>query len=171
MLMDKIAFLDRDGVINVNIGKNRYVSDWNEFVFLPGVFEGIKKLNDADYKVIIVTNQSGIAQKLMTVKQLERIHENMVKCVSLTGGHIDQVYYCPHARDAGCNCRKPAVGMFLSAEKIYQIDKRKSFMIGDSMSDMQAAENYGIQGILISSASDFRKCIDSILDISVKSFC
>jgi histidinol-phosphate phosphatase family domain/HAD-superfamily hydrolase, subfamily IIIA len=161
--MEKVAFLDRDGVINVNIGKHCYVNSWDQFIFIAGAVEGIKRLNRAGYKVVIVTNQSGIAQNLMTVEQLEEVHKYLRMVVKNAGGHIDQIYYCPHARTEECSCRKPKIGMFLQAEKLYDMDKSSSFMLGDSSSDMEAAKNYGIAGYLFKDQDNLVTFIENIL--------
>lgn len=163
--LQKIAFLDRDGVINVNLGKGDYVTKWEEFKFLPGAISGIKLLNAAGYKVIVVTNQRGISQKIMTEKDLQKIHQMMVAYIRFSGGEIDQVYYCPHDRDV-CVCRKPGIGMFLQAEMLYVIDKKNSLMIGDSRSDIEAGENYGIHSYLLEPQDTLENLVKRILCLS-----
>lgn len=160
--LDKIAFLDRDGVINVKMPEGCYVTQWNQFEFLAGAIEGIKLLNDCGYKVIIVTNQRGIARKIMTETDLEQIHQKMIESIVDSGGKIEAVYYCPH--DVGkCNCRKPDIGLFLQAEAVYKVDKIDSFMIGDSLSDIEAGKKYGIQSCLLKDKDNLESCVRKIL--------
>ncbi|MBE6713762.1 MAG: HAD family hydrolase [Ruminococcaceae bacterium] len=142
--LHKVAFLDRDGLINVRAAEHDYIKNRSEFAFLPGACEAIRLLNENEYLVIIVTNQRGIARKIMTVEDLESIHAYMNVCLNEHGAHTDAVYVCPH--DNGeCNCRKPDIGLFLQAQRDFPIDKSRSFMIGDSQSDVDAGERYGIR--------------------------
>lgn len=145
---DKIIFLDRDGVINKKASKHDYVKKWEEFKFLPNVDTAVKLFNDAGFKVIIITNQRGIARKLMSMSDLNNIHKSMCKELTYKNAKIDDIFICPH--DGGeCNCRKPQIGLFLQAEKRYEINKNESFMIGDSKTDIEAGKNYGIKTIAI----------------------
>jgi len=163
--IDKIAFLDRDGVINVKLAEGCYVTEWGQFKFLDGAIAGIKLLNDFGYKVIVVTNQRGIAKKIMTEYSLNQIHQKMVESITNFGGKIEAIYYCPH--DIGqCNCRKPDVGLFLQAEEVYTIDKINSFMIGDSISDIEAGKKYGIQSYLLKDKENLLSCVRKILIVN-----
>lgn len=145
--MHKVVFLDRDGVINRKAAPHDYIKSWKEFVFLPGVIDAIRQLNEAGYLVLLVTNQRGIARGLMRHEDVEEIHRNMCRKLEMGGGHIEGIYVCPH--DIGeCTCRKPDIGLFLKAEKDYEIDKEASWMVGDSISDVQAGKKYGIKTIL-----------------------
>lgn len=142
----KTVFLDRDGLINRQAPPHQYITKWEEFEFLPGVPEAIHKLNKAGYLVLIVTNQRGIARGMMTVEAVEMIHRQMCKTLHKNGAHIDGIYFCPH-NEGECHCRKPDIGLFLQAERDFQIDKKKSWMVGDSESDVQAGQNYGVKTI------------------------
>ncbi|MCC8050309.1 MAG: HAD family hydrolase [Clostridiales bacterium] len=143
---NKAVFLDRDGLINRQAPPHQYITKWEEFEFLPGVPEAIHKLNKAGYLVLIVTNQRGIARGMMTVEAVEKIHRQMCKNLNKIGAHIDGIYVCPH--NAGeCHCRKPDIGLFLRAERDFRIDKETSWMVGDSESDVQAGQNYGVRTI------------------------
>ncbi|AEA34632.1 D-glycero-alpha-D-manno-heptose-1,7-bisphosphate 7-phosphatase [Hippea maritima] len=134
----KTLFLDRDGVINKKI-ENDYVRNWEQFEFLPNVIEALKILNSLFDRIIIVTNQRGIGRKLMTEKDLEVIHKNMLSVLSKENIKIDKIYYCPHDyKKEICNCRKPKIGMALQAKKDFpDIDFRNSIMVGDSLSDIE----------------------------------
>lgn len=147
-MQNKIIFLDRDGVINRKAHPHDYIKSVNEFQMLPGVGHAIHLLNDAGYKVVIVTNQRGIARGLMTMEDLNQVHQFMKKELLSSGAHIDDIFVCPH--DIGqCRCRKPDIGLFLQAEKKFEINKEKSYMIGDSRTDIEAGKNYGIKTISI----------------------
>ena len=158
--MKKAVFLDRDGVINRD--KN-FVTSWEEFEFLPGISENIKKLNDADYLVIVVTNQSGIKRGLYSEETLKQIHENMKNALEEKGAFIDDIFYCPHYDGDDCNCRKPKPGMILEAAKKHNIDLNQSWMIGDSKRDIEAGKRTGCKTILVEKNKNFCQIIGEIL--------
>lgn len=147
--MLRAVFLDRDGVINRKAPDGDYIKNWSEFEFLPDVAEAIKMLNEHKYKVIIVTNQRGIALGLMTVADVEEIHKQMLDEIKTKGAYIDKIYFCPHEKNS-CSCRKPQIGMFLSAKKDFPgITFSRSFVVGDSLSDMEAGKTLRCRSILI----------------------
>ena len=116
----KTLFLDRDGVINKKI-EGDYVKNWSQFEFLPNVIDALKILNNLFDRVIIVTNQRGIGRGLMSEKDLENIHNQMLSIFRKEGIKIDKIYYCPHDYEKEiCSCRKPQIGMALQAKKIYR---------------------------------------------------
>jgi D-glycero-D-manno-heptose 1,7-bisphosphate phosphatase len=139
----KGVFLDRDGVINRKPPEGDYVTRWEDFQILPGVTEGIAQLNRAGFRVIVVTNQRCIAKGLITVPELELMHERMLHLLAQAGATISAIYYCPHEAEPVCQCRKPAPGMLLEAAREHGIDLGASWMIGDSESDIQAGKNAG----------------------------
>jgi D-glycero-D-manno-heptose 1,7-bisphosphate phosphatase len=141
--MNKAVFLDRDGVVNKKPKEGEYITAWGDFHILPGVAEGIALLNRAGYMVVVVTNQRCVAKGLLSVADLEKIHEQMSVALSRAGAKLDGIYYCPHDYEPACNCRKPAPGMLLKAAQVHGIDLRSSWMIGDSEIDMQAGKNAG----------------------------
>ena len=145
-ILYKAVFLDRDGIINRQAPEHDYIKSWDEFEFLPGVPEAIRRLNDAGYFVLVVTNQRGIARGMMTMEAVNTIHERMCQKLAGSGAVIRKVYVCPH--EAGtCTCRKPDIGLFLQAEDDFDIDKKKSWMVGDSDSDVKAGQRYEIRTI------------------------
>jgi len=144
---NKAVFLDRDGVINKKL-ENDYVKNWNEFHFLPGVIEAIKTINEKGYLVIVVTNQRGIGRGLMTEQDLKDIHQRMLQEIQKGGARIDDIFYCPHDMKDNCNCRKPKPGMLVQAKKKWDIDYAKSYIIGDSETDIEAGQQVGCKGIL-----------------------
>lgn len=142
--MNKAAFFDRDGTINVDTG---YLFEPEKLKFIPGVPELIKKYNDKGYLVIVVTNQSGIARGMFTVEQMERFNEYMnSRLQNEYGAHIDAFYYCPHLPEitGECDCRKPKPGLFLRAIRDYNIDPAESVAYGDSERDRDAAKAAGV---------------------------
>ena len=141
--MTKGVFLDRDGVINRKPPEGDYVTRWEDFQILPGVTEGIAQLNRAGFRVIVVTNQRCIAKGLITVAELELMHERMLHLLAQAGATISAIYYCPHETEPVCQCRKPAPGMLLEAAREHGIDLGASWMIGDSESDIKAGKNAG----------------------------
>ena len=148
----KVAFLDRDGVINKD---NGYVHQISKFVFLKGVKKGLKILSKNKYLIIIVTNQSGIGRKLYSENDFKKLSKYMCKIISKAGSNIDDIYYCPHhpskafgTYKKNCNCRKPKPGMILEAIKNWSVNKNKSFMIGDKNSDKIAAKKSNIKFFL-----------------------
>lgn len=143
------VFLDRDGVINRKVPDGDYVKCWEEFAFLPGVKDALKRITRGGYRVIVVTNQRGIARRMMTECDLHRIHARMLTELAQAGVQIDALYYCPH--EAGqCFCRKPQTGLFWRAKGDFpDVNFACSFLIGDSLSDMEAGAQLGCRNLLI----------------------
>lgn len=157
------VFLDRDGVINQKATEHDYIKRCEDFHLLPGAAKAIQLLNQHCYKVIIVTNQRGIARGMMTEDTLSHIHEKMNQDLKLQNAFIDRIYYCPHDVTANCTCRKPRIGMFLQAALEFDIGKETSFMVGDSLSDIESGINFGIKPILIGSAIEGVLTADDLL--------
>jgi D-glycero-D-manno-heptose 1,7-bisphosphate phosphatase len=151
--MNKAAFLDRDGVINQSAPEGDYILRWEDFHLLPGVIEAISLLNRSDYLVMVVTNQRCVSRGLLTIPALEDIHQKMSAQLLASGARIDAIYYCPHAAEPPCTCRKPLPGMLLSAAKDYNIALSNSWMIGDTDSDMEAGKCAGCRTIRITKYS------------------
>lgn len=141
--MNRAIFLDRDGVINRAASEGEYVTRWEEMCILPGVAEAIRLLNTCGFTVIVVTNQRCVAKGLITVEDLELLHEKMCRKLAARGAMIGRVYYCPHDIEPPCDCRKPAPGMLLEAARDYDITLYESWMIGDSTSDIAAGIHAG----------------------------
>lgn len=140
--------LDRDGVIN-RLRLNDYVKCWEEFEFLPEIFDALKKWNVHFKHIFVVTNQRGVGKGVMTEKALVEIHQRMVEEIELRGGRIDKIYYCTALTEED-NRRKPGNGMFLDILKDYpNVNPNTCLMIGDSESDMEFAMNCGIKGIKV----------------------
>ena len=145
--MKKAIFLDRDGVINLE--KKDYVKSIKEFQIIDNVPKAIATLKEKGFLVIVITNQSAINRKLLTIEVLNEIHNHLQKILKNNNTSIDYFYFCPHRPDEKCKCRKPSPGMILKAAQEHDIDMNQSFMIGDSLTDIQAAEKAGCEGILL----------------------
>jgi D-glycero-D-manno-heptose 1,7-bisphosphate phosphatase len=142
--MNKAVFLDRDGVINRKAPReDEYITRWEEMEILPGVGQAIAWLNRVGFQVIVVTNQRGAAKGLITIAQLESIHERMCQHLACAGARIHGIYYCPHELEPPCTCRKPKPGMLLEAARAHNIDLVASWIIGDSEKDMEAGKRAG----------------------------
>lgn len=152
---NKIAFLDRDGVINSSKINGGYVGKIKDFKWLKGSKKAIKYLRSLNYKIVIVTNQSGIARGYFSLKDLYKINRHIVDELKKVGTKVDKIFFCPYHKDGiikkykkKSSLRKPDIGMFLKASKVWNIDKQKSFMIGDQETDMEFAKKAGIKGFL-----------------------
>ena len=141
--LKRAVFFDRDGVLNKKAPEHDYVKSHEEFFWNEGAKELIKKINNLGFLVIVLSNQRGIARGVMTKSFVEELHKRMNKELEETGAHIDAFYYCPHGYKDKCACRKPAVGMFLTAANQWGIDLGGSFAVGDSDTDIEAAINAG----------------------------
>jgi D-glycero-D-manno-heptose 1,7-bisphosphate phosphatase len=134
------VFLDRDGVINVKAPEGDYIKSFDEFELLPGAVEGIEMLRAAGFKLVVVTNQRGVALGVMTESDVEDIHLRMRSL----GVDVDAVYYCPHEKDE-CDCRKPETGMLTrAAREVPGVDLASAAIVGDSESDMEAGRRLGL---------------------------
>jgi len=145
----KAIFLDRDGVINKGPRKHDYVKSWKEFKFNPKIFELLRVASKKRYKVIVVTNQRGIARHLYTHEDFLEISKNMLGVLRRKKLYINAVYYCPHEISENCSCRKSNPGMFLAAIKDFKVDPTKSIMLGDSRDDGVGARMAGIRKVVI----------------------
>src|SRR3990172_4341129 len=143
-----VVFIDRDGVINRNVDGD-YIKEWKDFEFLPGSLQSLKLLNINKIKIIVVSNQSGVAKVLMTEKELEDVNKKFLDAVKAYGGKIEAVYYCVHNSEENCECRKPKPGLLLKASKDFGIDLRKTYMVGDYISDIEAGAAVGSKTILV----------------------
>lgn len=142
-------FLDRDGVINVR-KMDGYIERPEEFEFLPGVEEWLEKHAGRFKRVLVVTNQRGIARRLMTEEDLEVVHQKMKERLALRKVEFDGIYHCPHDRDSGCRCRKPGPGLVEQALSDFpEIELKKSILIGDTQSDMQLGRSFGMVTVLV----------------------
>jgi D-glycero-D-manno-heptose 1,7-bisphosphate phosphatase len=143
------VFLDRDGVLNRKLPEGEYVSSWEHFHLLPGVAEAIGKLKFAGLRVLVVSNQRGVALGLYGAEDVDRIHAQLQRELAAHNAQIDGFYFCPHDKGA-CNCRKPLPGLFQQAQSQFpEIQPETSVIIGDSLSDIEFGRNLGMATIFI----------------------
>ncbi|RIZ64756.1 MAG: D-glycero-beta-D-manno-heptose 1,7-bisphosphate 7-phosphatase [Methylococcales bacterium] len=147
MSKQRYILLDRDGVINRD--SDDFIKSPEEWLPIEGSLEAIAMLNEHGYKVIVVTNQSGIARGLFDAAMLEKIHDKMHRLVNEKGGAITAVYYCPHGPESTCECRKPKAGLLKAFAADFDAELAKIFVVGDSLRDLQAAQAVGAQPILV----------------------
>ncbi len=155
--MNKVVFLDRDGTINIDFG---YVHEKDKLKFLPGLLDALKRIQNRGYKLIIVTNQSGIGRKVFTREQYEDFTSYMLEKMKAEGVEIERVYTCPHIDEDGCDCRKPKIGMFEEAIRDYDVDVKESFAVGDRIRDLKLCEKYPVQGVLLDADIEFKNTDD-----------
>lgn len=149
----RAVFLDRDGVINEEVGHLHNVADLR---ILPGAAEAIKTLNEKGYSVIVVANQAAVAKGIATIEDVEAIHREMKVRLAKEGASLDGIYYCPHHPNGiiaeyarACDCRKPEIGMVEKAMGDLQIEREGSFLVGDKTSDILAGARAGLKTILV----------------------
>ena len=142
-MLQRVVFLDRDGVINRD--SPDYIKRVEEFEFLPGSLEALRHLAGCGFSVIVVTNQSGLHRGLFSPETLAEIHRRMCAAVQAQGGFIRDILVCPHLPAEGCECRKPRPGLLTAARSRYGIDFATAVMVGDSVKDIECARNAGVQ--------------------------
>ena len=143
----KLVILDRDGVINQD--SDQFIKTPEEWKPVPRSLEAIARLNQAGYRVIVASNQSGVGRGLFDMGTLNAINDKMYRALAQVGGRIDALFYCPHAADANCSCRKPKPGMFTDIAQRFNVDLAGVPAVGDSLRDLQAAAAAGAQPILV----------------------
>tara|TARA_B100000941_G_scaffold256967_1_gene206579 strand:+ start:214 stop:726 length:513 start_codon:yes stop_codon:yes gene_type:complete len=153
--MYKIAFLDRDGVINKSSFQKGYISEKKNFKLITGVVKSIKYLKFLNYKVVVVSNQSGVARGYFKLRDVHKIHKYLQQLLKKNNTYLDKIIFCPFHKDGivkkykkNSTLRKPDNGMFKIINKKWKVDKKKSFMIGDQLTDMKFAKKSGIKGFL-----------------------
>ena len=147
------VFLDRDGTINEEVG---YLQDPKQLILIPGAAQAIRIFHDCGFKVVVVTNQSGVARGYFSEEVLVQIHHHLSAMLRQEKAVIDAFYYCPHHPEEGfppyrkaCSCRKPKAGMLLQAACDLHLDLSRSYMVGDKMQDVEAGKNAGVKSILV----------------------
>lgn len=151
--MNKAVFLDRDGTINEEMGYINHISRFVIFDFVP---EAIRILNEGGFKVVVVTNQSGVARGYFDEQLVKEVHKKLIEKVEQAGAHIDGIYYCPHHPREGkppyrldCECRKPKTGMIQKAKDALNIDINRSFIIGDRYKDVEFGYKAGLRPVMV----------------------
>lgn len=143
----KLIILDRDGVINRD--SDAFIKSTDEWIPIPGSLEAIARLKQAGYRVVVATNQSGVARGLLTMQTLNDIHQEMHRAAHLAGADIDAIFFCPHASEDNCDCRKPKPGMLQAIAKRFETSLKGVPNVGDSLRDLQAAYVVGCVPYLV----------------------
>ncbi len=143
----RAVFLDRDGVINRN--RPDYVKAWEEFEFLPGALKALERLAGSPFYIVVVTNQSAVGRGLVSRGDIDGIHTRMERAIRGARGRVDAIYYCPHTPADGCDCRKPRPGLLFQAAEKLQLDLAASYLVGDDLSDAEAALAAGVRPVLL----------------------
>ena len=144
--VSKVVFLDRDGTINDDTG---YLNDPNGLVLIDGVVDAVRLLKSNGFKVVVITNQSGIARGIIQSDVLTKIHRKLMALMEKKGAGLDGIYYCPHMPGSGCSCRKPMTGLIDKAVKDIGLDPNRSYVVGDKFSDIEMARKSGSKGVLV----------------------
>lgn len=158
----RAIFLDRDGVINKK--RDDYVKSINELEIFPFVASAIKKLNNANFKVVVITNQSAVNRNIITHKKVEQIHLTIQNYLKKNQSFIDAFYYCPHRPDENCICRKPKPGLLIKAIQDFKINPKESWMIGDSNSDLESGRLVGCNVMKINNHVNLEKAVEIIIE-------
>lgn len=140
------VFLDRDGTLNV---EKEYVFRYEDWEWIPGAKDGMRKLVALGFRLVVVSNQSGVARGFYTVSDVQALHSRIAKDLRAAGVNVAGFYFCPHGPGDGCECRKPRPGLLLQAQKDLKIDLSLSYMVGDKLIDIQAAQAAGVRPILV----------------------
>jgi D-glycero-D-manno-heptose 1,7-bisphosphate phosphatase len=161
--MQKAIFLDRDGVINSDVG-HYYIYKVEDFIINKGIINSLKQFQEAGYKLFIISNQGGVAKGIYSCNDVDKVHAYLEAKLKENHISLQEIYYCPHHDSvATCECRKPSPYMLNQAIGKYDIDISKSYMIGDSKRDIEAAEAAGVKGIKIEANEDISIYCDKII--------
>ncbi len=164
----KLIILDRDGVINID--SDQFIKSPDEWKPIPGSLEAIARLTRDGWRVVVATNQSGLARGLFEMATLNAIHAKMHKAVAQAGGRIDAVFYCPHAADMHCDCRKPKTGLFNEIATRYGIGLLDVPAIGDSLRDLEAAARVGARPMLVKTGKGTKTLVAGGLPANTPAF-
>ncbi len=160
--------LDRDGVINQD--SDAFIKGPDEWIPIPGSLEAITLLNQAGYRVVVATNQSGLARGLFHQDDLDAIHHKMESALRLLGGKLDGIFYCPHGPNDNCNCRKPKPGLLLQLATELEIDLGHAAIVGDSLRDLQAAIAVGVKPVLVLTGKGTKTAAELTPDMDVTTY-
>jgi len=160
----KYIILDRDGVINQD--SDDYIKSPEEFIPIEGSLAAIAKLKQANYSVVVATNQSGIARSLFDLDTLHRIHDKLYRLLQNEGAHLDGIFFCPHGPDDLCHCRKPRPGMYIDIANRFKFDLTETIVVGDSFRDLQAAMEVNAIPVLVKTGKGKRTIKNNAKDIA-----
>lgn len=145
----RTVILDRDGVLNQRMSKAHYVSRPTEFVWLDGALDALRLLTQSGFRIVVATNQAGIAKGKLSPDELAAVHRRLLDDATAAGACIDRIYHCPHGWDEHCHCRKPSPGMLFAAQRDFDLDLSRTVFVGDDDRDQAAAEAAGCQYLSI----------------------
>lgn len=149
-----VVFLDRDGVINRSPGEGEYVTRPKDLTLIPGSGQAIRKLNEAGFKICVISNQQGVGKKLFTQKDLDAVTARMVAVLKKKKAYLDGIYYCTHLKEENCHCRKPKTGLLERALADLSLIPQAMFFVGDSMIDVETAHAFGSKSVLVLSGKE-----------------
>ncbi|MCB1736487.1 MAG: D-glycero-beta-D-manno-heptose 1,7-bisphosphate 7-phosphatase [Gammaproteobacteria bacterium] len=164
----RLVILDRDGVLNED--SDAFIKSPAEWSPIAGSMRAVARLNQAGYRVVVATNQSGIARGLFDLDTLGLIHEKMRRALADVGGHVDGIFFCPHGPDDGCDCRKPLPGLFEQISQRFDVDLKAVPAIGDSLRDLKAAQAVGAVAMLVRTGKGLRTLANPDLDPEIPVF-
>lgn len=158
--LDEVTvFFDRDGTLNPDPG---YIGRPEDFELHPGAGAALSRLNRAGARLILVTNQSGIARGKFTVADLEAIHDKLRDLLALHGARVDAIYHCPHHPDEGCTCRKPAIGMAERAISEFALNRSRMYLVGDQAGDVEMAKRLGARSVFVTTGHGSRETLAAL---------
>jgi histidinol-phosphate phosphatase family protein len=164
--MEKVIFIDRDGVINVDL-MGDYVKEPGEFSFEKGAVDALLMLQNAGYKIIIISNQAGVGEGIFSEEALKEVHQHMLDELNAQGVEIHDAFYCLHGKhEVICNCRKPKTGLFEQASEVIDYDKDQTYFIGDKATDIEAGKNFDLKTLFVRTGhgiEDEKKLTDALL--------
>lgn len=165
--MRKAVFFDRDGTINSDVG-HYYIYKKEDFVLNEGVINIMRKLQESNFLLFVITNQGGVAKGIYSCEDVEKVNDYMLELLNAEGIKIENIYYCPHHESVGkCQCRKPSPFFINKAIKDYNLDKDKCFMIGDSKRDIESANAAGIKGLKIEANENMSRLVEEIINTNL----
>ena len=160
-----VALLDRDGVLNRKPPRAEYVRNWDEFEWLPGAKTALAQLKSAGYRLIVISNQAGVARGAMTAADLEAVNRRMMAEAAEEGGEIDAIYTCMHGWEEGCECRKPRAGLLFQAQREFSFDLTRAVFIGDDERDAAAADAAGCGFLRASERTGLHELTENLLGV------
>ncbi len=162
------VFVDRDGTLNDDPG---YLKHPDKLVLFPGVVEAVARLKNAGSRIVVVSNQSGVGRKYLTIAEVRAIHNKLEKLLAEGGGGVDGIFFCPHHPDEGCDCRKPKPGLVRQAAETLGVQVSRSYMVGDKLCDLELARAVGAVGVLVATTSQSQPAIDAYHQGKIQTEC
>jgi D-glycero-D-manno-heptose 1,7-bisphosphate phosphatase len=166
-----VALLDRDGVLNRKPPRAEYVRNWEEFEWMPGAKAALAQLKSAGYRLIVISNQAGVARGVMTQEDLNKVNQQMLDEAADAGGPIDAIYTCTHGWEEGCDCRKPKAGLLFHAQRDFSFDLTRAVFVGDDERDGAAADAAGCGFLRTSENTGLLEIAENLLGVRARQLC